>query len=111
MFMIPMPKVFVVDSKELAFPEGLACAEVLRAGEKGNETGAVLVFRAIFVGGIFKLVGSFVGLLQGSVEAAKILGSRVFFFGGDISPALVAVGYIVELPIAILIFLGGAGAW
>src|SRR3989338_2011310 len=31
MFMIPMRKVFVVDSKELAFPEGLACAEVLRA--------------------------------------------------------------------------------
>ncbi|MFH2202470.1 MAG: oligopeptide transporter, OPT family [Elusimicrobiota bacterium] len=111
LFMIPMRKVFVVDSKELAFPEGLACAEVLRSGEQGNETGAALVFRSILVGGLFKLLGSFAGLLKGSLEAAKILGSRVFFFGSDVSPALVAVGYIVELPIAVLIFLGGAGAW
>ncbi len=111
LFMIPMRKVFVVDSKELAFPEGLACAEVLRSGEKGNETGAALVFLSIMVGGVFKLVGSFLGLLKGSLEAARLLGSRVFFFGADVSPALIAVGYIVGLPIAILIFLGGAGAW
>jgi putative OPT family oligopeptide transporter len=111
LFMIPMRKVFVVDSKELAFPEGLACAEVLRSGESGNETGATLVFRAILVGGLFKFAGSFLGLLKGSVEAAKILAGRVFFVGSDISPALVAVGYIVGLPIAVLIFLGGAGAW
>lgn len=111
LFMIPMRKVFVVDSKELAFPEGLACAEVLRSGEKGNETGAALVFLSILIGGVFKLVASFLGLLKGSLEAAKILGSRVFFFGADVSPALIAVGYIVELKIAVLIFLGGAGAW
>jgi len=111
LFMIPMRKVFVIDSKELAFPEGLACAEVLRAGEKGNETGAALVFKSILVGGIFKVLGSFVGLFRSSVEWAGTLGSRVFFFGSDVSPALVAVGYIVELPIAVLIFLGGAGAW
>lgn len=111
LFMIPMRKVFVQDSKELAFPEGVACAEVLKSGEEGNETGAALVFRAILVGGLFKIIGSFVGLFKSSIETAKILGSRVFFFGSDVSPALVAVGYIVELPIAVLIFLGGAGAW
>ena len=111
LFMIPMRKVFVVDAKELAYPEGVACAEVLRSGEEGNETGAALVLRSIIVGGAFKFLGSFVGLLKSSVEAAKIFGSRVLFFGCDVSPALVAVGYIVELPIAVLIFLGGAGAW
>ena len=111
LFMIPMRKVFVVDSKELAFPEGLACAEVLRAGEAGNETGAALIFRSIAVGGIFKFFGSFLHLIKGSLEAASTLGKRVFFFGCDVSPALVAVGYIVGLPISILIFIGGAGAW
>lgn len=111
LLMIPMRKVFVIDSKELAFPEGVACAEVLRAGESGNETGAALIFKAIVVGGLFKFFGSFFHIIKSSVEYAKTLGGRVFFVGSDISPALVAVGYIVKLPIAILIFLGGAGAW
>ncbi|MFH1725530.1 MAG: oligopeptide transporter, OPT family [Elusimicrobiota bacterium] len=111
LFMIPMRKVFVVDSKELAFPEGVACAEVLRAGEKGQETGAALVFRAIAVGGIFKFLASFAGIFKATVEWATAVGARVFYFGCDVSPALVAVGYIVGLPIAVLIFLGGAGAW
>ncbi len=111
LFMIPMRKVFVVDSPELAFPEGVACAEVLKSGEHGNETGAVLVFQAIVVGGLFKFFGSFVGLLKSSIEWAAMMSSRVFFVGCDISPALVAVGYIVELEIAVLIFTGGAAAW
>jgi len=111
LFMIPMRKVFVVDSPELAFPEGVACAEVLKSGEEGNETGAILVFQAILVGGLFKFFGSFVGLLKGAVEWATIMSGRVFFVGCDVSPALVAVGYIVELQIAVLIFIGGAAAW
>ncbi|PCI33019.1 MAG: oligopeptide transporter, OPT family [Elusimicrobia bacterium] len=111
LFMIPMRKVFVVDSPELAFPEGVACAEVLKSGEDGNETGAILVLQAILVGGFFKFVGSFLGLLKGAVEWATIMSGRVFFVGCDVSPALIAVGYIVELQIAVLIFTGGAAAW
>ncbi|OIO07936.1 MAG: oligopeptide transporter, OPT family [Elusimicrobia bacterium CG1_02_63_36] len=111
LFMIPMRKVFVIDSKELAYPEGIACAEVLKSGEQGNETGAVLVFQSIVVGGLFKFLGSFVGLLKGSVEWATRMSERIFFIGCDVSPALVAVGYIVEIEIAVLIFIGGAAAW
>src|SRR5690606_1326803 len=36
---------------------------------------------------------------------------RIFYFGGDVSPALIAVGYIVRLNVALLIFIGGAIAW
>jgi len=111
LFMIPMRRVFVVDNKELAYPEGVACAEVLKAGEKGNETGASLVFQSILVGGVFKFIASFMGILKSSLEGAALVGGRVFFVGCDVSPALVAVGYIVELKIAILVFLGGAAAW
>ncbi len=111
LFMIPMRKVFVKDNKDLKFPEGVACAEVIRAGQEGNDAGASLVFKAIGLGALFKFAGSFLGLLRGSVEVAKTFGERVFFMGTDVSPALVAVGYIVGLPIASLIFIGGAGAW
>ena len=36
---------------------------------------------------------------------------RIHYLGADISPALLAVGYIVTLPIALQIFAGGALGW
>lgn len=113
LFMIPMRKVFVVDNPELKFPEGVACAEVLRAGEgeATTETGAKYVFQGLAFGAIFKFISSFLGLIKGSVEYATFVSSRVFFFGSDVSPALVSVGVIVGLPIAAQIFMGGALGW
>ena len=116
LFMIPMRRVFVVDDKELRFPEGLACAEVLRTGQRRDddvrvETGAATIFIGLALGAVFKFCQSFLGLIQGSVEWATVRASRVFFFGSDIAPALVGVGVIVGLPIALQIFTGGAIGW
>ncbi len=112
LLMIPMRRVFVVENTELKYPEGLACAEVLRVGSaQGQSTGVGYVIAGICVGAIFKLAISLLGILRGAVEGATLLGSRVFFFGGDTSPALLAVGFIVGLPIAVQIFAGGAIAW
>lgn len=121
LFMIPMRRVFVVDSRELPFPEGLACAEVLRAGQAAaaHESsagsaatgGAGLIFIGLVGGALFKIGESLLGLLKATVEWATIRGGRAFYFGSDVSPALVAVGMIVGLPIALQIFTGGAIAW
>jgi len=55
---------------------------------------------------------SFFGILKGVLEqAVQGLGDRIFYFGGDISPMLLAVGFIVRLNIAVLIFIGGVLAW
>ncbi|MCR9200356.1 MAG: oligopeptide transporter, OPT family [Planctomycetaceae bacterium] len=112
LFMIPMREVFVVNNDELKYPEGIACAAVLQAGDSGAEDGAAksLIVGGV-LGGVVKLVGGFLGLLSGSLETAAISGSRIFYFGGDLSPMLVAVGLIVRLNVAILIFIGGALAW
>ena len=112
LFMIPMRKVFVVNNDELKYPEGIACAAVLQAGEEGGDDGAAqsLIAGGI-LGGLFKFVGGFLALLSNSLETATISGSRIFYFGGDLSPMLVAVGLIVRLNVAILIFIGGAIAW
>jgi putative OPT family oligopeptide transporter len=112
LFMIPMRRVFVVDNDELAYPEGVACAAVLKAGEVDAEDGAgkSLIFGGL-LGGVFKIAGGFFGLVSGSLEGARIVGSRILYFGGDLSPMLVAVGFIVRLNVAILIFIGGALAW
>ena len=112
LFMIPMRKVFVVDNDELKYPEGIACAAVLQAGEEDADDGAATSLIAGGVlGGLFKFVGGFLALLSSSLEAATISGSRVFYLGGDLSPMLVAVGLIVRLNVAVLIFIGGAIAW
>lgn len=112
LFMIPMRKVFVVDNEELAYPEGVACAAVLKAGDADADDGAG---KSLILGGLmgaaFKLAGGHFKVISGSLEVATAQGGRIFYFGGDLSPMLVAVGFIVRLNVAVLIFLGGALSW
>ncbi|ASJ06332.1 OPT family oligopeptide transporter [Thermococcus pacificus] len=108
LFTIVLRRAFIAEEK-LPYPEGTACAEVLIAGDKGGSHAKPILWGGIF-GGVFKLFGSS-GLWAGTVEAAKAVGSRVYYIGSDLSAALVAVGYIVGLNIAFLVFLGGAIAW
>lgn len=111
LFMIPMRRVFVEQSPELPYPEGVACASVLEAGSDDGGGGARVLQGGLFGAGI-KLAVSGFGWIRGSVEGALALGpGRSFFIGGDVSPALLAVGYIVRLEVAVQIFLGGALGW
>jgi putative OPT family oligopeptide transporter len=123
LFMIPMRRVFVVDNKELPYPEGVACAAVLQAGS-GNVTGepgehdpaeshaaAMSLIAGGVLGGGFKLASGLLGAVLDRLEFAVSSGGRYFFFGGDVSPMLVAVGFIVRLNVAVLIFIGGALGW
>ena len=114
LFMIPMRKVFVVNNKDLIYPEGIACAAVLRAGEKREDDdqsdGKSLVAGGI-LGAAFALLVKYIGIVSSTLEGATLAGGRLLFFGGDMSPMLVAVGFIVRLNVAVLIFLGGAISW
>jgi putative OPT family oligopeptide transporter len=115
LFMIPMRRIFVTGNElKLKYPEGVACAAVLEAGEEHDDADsgqAKAVIGGAAMGLTFKLLVSFVGLLKGSLATAGAVGSRIFYFGGDVSPALIAVGFIVRLNVAILIFIGGALGW
>lgn len=110
LLMIPMRRSFITENRELLYPEGVACAEVLRTGETGGG-GALLVLAGILAGSVFKFGTMFLSLAPKTLEYAKAQGERVYFFGVDVSPALIGVGYIVGLRIAVLISLGGATAW
>ncbi|MEE8349782.1 MAG: oligopeptide transporter, OPT family [Acidobacteriota bacterium] len=112
LFMIPMRRVFVVQSSsELKFPEGVACASVLKAGDQSGREAVNVIWGAL-IGAGFKALVTFLGVIRGILEGAgQGFGGRLFYFGADISPALVAVGYIVRLNIASLIFIGGAISW
>ena len=108
LFTIVLRRAFIAEEK-LPYPEGTACAEVLIAGDKGGSHAKPIFYGGIF-GGLYKFLGSS-GLWAGTVETAKMVGSRIFYIGSDLSAALVSVGYIVGLNIAFLVFLGGAIAW
>lgn len=114
LIMIPMRRVFVVENKQLPYPEGVACAAVLKAAnreEATDELSVTSVIAGVLLGALSKLSISFFGVFKGTLEAASLAAGRILFVGADISPALVAVGFIVRLNVALLIFAGGALAW
>jgi putative OPT family oligopeptide transporter len=105
MFTIALRRLFIVE-EALPYPEGVACREVLVAGEQGG-TGLIAIVYALLIGATygwmvkaFKITHSHV---EGAVEA---FGTRLYA-GGELSLALLSVGYIVGLRIASFIFIGG----
>ncbi len=110
LFMIPLRHSLIVEEKQLTYPEGVACAEVLKTGQKRG-AGLVLLFRALGVGAIFKLLVKGLVVVKGTVEGAFRMGRNILYGGCDMSPALIGVGYIVGCNVSILVFIGGALAW
>jgi putative OPT family oligopeptide transporter len=110
LFTIPLRRALIVDAR-LAYPEGVATAEVLKAGEEGSGHGLGGLVTGAALGAIFKLGETGLRLWTGTVEGARRVGDSIAYFGMNTSPALVAVGYIVGLNIGVLVFLGGAMNW
>ena len=77
LFMIPMRQVFIVSNEDnLQYPEGVACASVLEAGqEKSGSNNAMSVVKGALLGGAFKGLISFAGILKGILEYAFLSGN------------------------------------
>ena len=109
-FMVPLRRALIVERTDLIYPEGVACAEVLIAGQEGGR-GIRLILAGLGVGALFKFLVTGLHVIKSVVEGAAGVGRSVVYFGSDMSLALVAVGYIVRLQIAVLIFMGGVIGW
>jgi len=110
LFTIPLRRALIVEGK-LKFPEGIATAEVLKSGRRDGGSGIKYITQAAIAGGLFKLGGAGLRIWREVFEAARGIGGTVAYFGSNLSPALLSVGYIVGLNIAVLIFLGGLCNW
>ncbi|MFT5492705.1 MAG: putative OPT family oligopeptide transporter [Limisphaerales bacterium] len=111
LFCIPLRRAFIVDSKELKFPEGLATAEVLKEGEKGG-SGAKTIAIGAAIGAVFKFLQSGLHIWGEALEGAKVVaGKWLGYAGTNLSPALLGVGYIVGLNIGSLVLIGGLISW
>ncbi len=108
LFTVPLRRALIVE-RQLKFPEGVACAQVLETGEKGG-SGVRFVAGAALVAALFKFAQTGLRLWSDTAEAAApVAGRRTLVYAGmNLSPALIAVGYIIGLNIAVLVFVGGA---
>ena len=103
-FTIALRRVFIVE-EALLYPEGIACEEVLVAGEKGGSSLIVILY-ALGLGAIYGWFVKGFEIAEGKVMAGiDILGARIYG-ASDLSLALLSVGYIVGLRIASYIFTG-----
>ncbi len=108
-FTIPLRRALIVE-QPLTFPEGVATAEVLKVGDRGGVGIGNIVLGSI-IGAVFKFGETGVRLWAGVVEGGRQIGGSIAYFGTNAAPALVAVGYIVGINIAVLVFVGGALNW
>ncbi|MBF86170.1 MAG: oligopeptide transporter, OPT family [Acidobacteria bacterium] len=109
LFTIPLRRAFIVE-QPLRYPEGVATAEVLKVADAGGG-GVGYLATAGGLGALFKLGGLGLKLWHEVIEYARLAGGSIAYIGTNLSPALVGVGYIVGLNIAVLIFIGGALNW
>jgi hypothetical protein len=110
LFMIPLRRTLIIEDKDLIYPEGVACARVLEAGQTGGRDLAA-IFLSLGGGLAFKALSGLVSVIRPVVEGAAGVGRTVVYFGADISVALLGVGLIVGLEVATLVFAGGAIGW
>ena len=105
LLMVPLRRPLIVEEeKTLLYPEGRACADVLKAGEAGAKH-AKTVFFGLGAGALVKFVTGWLKWIpEGFLWPIRSVRGAL---GLDVSPALLGVGYIVGPKVASLL-LGGA---
>ena len=120
MYTIPLRRALVTDS-DLPYPEGVACAEVLKVGsgdesessaEESSKSGLLAVAGGTVVSAVFAVVVA-TKVFAGDVAQYFRIGDRGAASGFDfsLSFALLAVGHLVGLWVGLAMLLGAAIAW
>ena len=117
LFTVPLRRALILVAK-LKFPEGIATAEILKAGDEARSStetdssdGLKTIGIASIVGGLMKLAQQGFAMWHAAIEGATTVGRSIFGIGSDLSPALISVGYIVGRNIGILVVTGGLISW
>lgn len=116
----------LVEEANLPFPESVAAAELVKAGQ-GGQTGAIYVFGAMGFAGIWELVKNSFGIqfvadhtrtfLRLGSSKIEIMGKPISYYGGLLlespaaSPLLIGVGFIVGPSISTVLFSGAMAGW
>ncbi|WP_018963512.1 OPT family oligopeptide transporter [Coprothermobacter platensis] len=110
LLMIPLRRYLVVSQHGiLPYPESIASAEVLVAGEEGG-TGAYYMAMGGLVGFIYKYLGDGMNLFSTEV-GWTIPGIKNAAIGLDVLPSLLGIGFIVGPKISSYMFAGAVFGW
>jgi putative OPT family oligopeptide transporter len=111
LFSVPLRRTLII-AEDLQFPEGVATAELLKAGSEGAGSARSLGLAAA-AGALFKLLMSGLRLVPETFSLSGYLGSSrlIGYVGLNLSPALLGVGYIVGVNVGTVTVAGGLLAW
>lgn len=117
LFMVPLRKQLIVDEHEnLKFPEGTACAEVLKAGEQGGSM-ASRVFFGLGLGALYTFFQNenLFGAWPSTPEFRPDFGPNHVLKGAsikaDATSEYMGVGYIIGPKTAGVMLAGGVLSW
>ena len=114
MMMIPLRNALIVkEHQTLPYPEGTACASVLKAGEKGGNF-AKTAFLGLGVSTVYAVLQKILHLIAETpsyitAQANKYLPSAKV--SGEITPEYLGVGYIIGPKIAGVLVAGSVLTW
>ncbi|PIT51385.1 oligopeptide transporter, OPT family [Snodgrassella alvi] len=118
-FTVPLRHILVVNSK-LPYPEGLAAAEILKAGDHNQpqegegdtpQSGVKQIVRGSILSGIFSFLVSGLRVVSESASVWFKAGSAVFQVPMGFSLALLGAGWLVGITGGIAVLLGMFFSW
>lgn len=114
LFSVPLRRALIIE-EGLKYPEGVAAAEVLKAGEtnaQNSETkGAGLLVAGGLGAALMKFMGTGLHVLNESISGWFRIGNSVFGFTSGLSLSMLGAGYIVGLGVCINLLIGTILAW
>lgn len=110
LMMIPLRHSLTISEHHvLPFPEGTACAKVLIAGDTGGAN-ARPVFLGLALGALYQFLMKGLRLWQDTV-LWSFSSLHKATIGFELTPLFLGVGYLIGLPIARGMFMGGVLGW
>src|SRR5262245_2130333 len=114
LFMIPLRRALIVkEHGKLRYPEGVACADVLIAGEKGGNL-AKMVFAGFWIALGYKILYGVFGFWRETATFFRTKKESVYpssTLNVDVTPEYLGLGYIIGPRIAGELFSGGLLSW
>ncbi|MEJ7684254.1 MAG: oligopeptide transporter, OPT family [Segetibacter sp.] len=114
LMMIPLRRSLIVKEHDsLPYPEGTACAAVLKAGEKGGEVSKTAFF-GVGVALIYAFLQRIFHVISEVPGYATSLRNKYFpaaHISGEITPEYLGVGYIIGPKISGVLVAGGVLSW
>jgi OPT family oligopeptide transporter len=114
LMMIPLRRSLIVQEHgTLPYPEGTACASVLKAGEKGGEF-AKTAFMGLGFAFAYAILQKIFHVIKEVPDFATRQTNKIFpsaRVSGEITPEYLGVGYIIGPKIAGVLVAGGVLSW